>query len=48
VAQVDSYVLSSQKEVFDAGAVSVICFDRQTGIGTGGSPMNWVSPSQGQ
>jgi len=48
VAQVDPSVLSSQRDVFDAGAVRLICFDGETGIGTRGSPMNSVSPSQGQ
>lgn len=48
MSQVDPSVLSSQRDVFDASAVRVICFDGQTGIGTGGSPMNSVFASQGQ
>jgi hypothetical protein len=48
VAQVDPSGLSTQRNVFDAGPVRVICCDGRTGIGTGVFPMNSVSPSQGQ
>jgi hypothetical protein len=36
VTQEDSSDLSSQRDVFDAGPVRVICCDGQTGTGTGG------------
>ena len=48
MAQVDHSGLSSQRDVFDAGPVRVICCDGQTGTGTGVFPMNSVSPSQGR
>lgn len=39
MTQVHPSGLSSQRDVFDAGPVCVICCDGQTGIGTVVSPM---------
>jgi hypothetical protein len=48
MAQEDPSGFSSQRDVFDAGPVRVICCEGNTGIGTRVFPMNLVSPSQGQ